>query len=194
MSIIHKPILINNLGEYRHIGGFLLMAFDDDNANNDSIGSFFLPSDGQVISCSTGTPNNVMRCSYFVFTTHNFTLMSDCVAGRDEERRHAQIKWRQAVRYGLLETTGIFCRIGDFQVLETRRNRFLLDHPQFSSCRTTYLRNGTVFWVNIPAASPVQVVNVTTTTVSPGSTSTELTPPTTLLSTVNRSLLLKHTP
>ncbi|XP_046452894.1 putative defense protein isoform X2 [Daphnia pulex] len=50
--------------------------------------------------------------------------------------------------------------------------------------RTTYLRNGTVFWVNTLAANPVQVVNVATTTISPSSTTTELiTPPTTLSST-----------
>ena len=42
------------------------MAFDDARANNDSIGSFFQPSDGQVVSCSSGTSLNVIHYKLFI--------------------------------------------------------------------------------------------------------------------------------
>nr|CAH0100366.1 unnamed protein product [Daphnia galeata] len=44
--------------------------------------------------------------------------------------------------------------------------------------RTTYLKNGTVFWINTSTAYPVRVVNAMTTTIST-STSTEFIPLTT---------------
>ncbi|EFX80569.1 hypothetical protein DAPPUDRAFT_103311 [Daphnia pulex] len=127
-----------SLGNEMAFKGFFLVAYDDANANNDSIGSFLLPSDGQVISCSNGIPNSNA-------VTHKSS----------DDKQFVTVYWTPP--------------------------EYFVGSVTF---RTTYLRNGTVFWVNTPAANPVRVVNVTTTTISPGSTTTELvTLPTTLSST-----------
>ncbi|KAK4009017.1 hypothetical protein OUZ56_014160 [Daphnia magna] len=115
--------------------GYLVMAFDSEsNLTDVSIGSFLLPSDGQVVSCPDGQSlNNAV--------THQSS----------DKKQFVTVNWTPPKDYvGLV------------------------------SFRTTYLTNGTVFWINTQAAYLVRVIDPIAITLPP---STETLPLTTLSST-----------
>ncbi|KAI9554350.1 hypothetical protein GHT06_019622 [Daphnia sinensis] len=94
--------------------GYLVMAFDSESNSTDvSIGSFLLPSDGQVVSCPNGQ-------SFHNAVTHKSS----------EEKHFVTVYWTPPKDY-----VGVV------------------------SFRTTYLTNGTVFWINTPAADSVRVID-----------------------------------